>query len=123
MTRFSVLQIMYENYNHEQLAKISTCVKYSIDANDRYILPRCILPFCFGNLNSRDYHGYSLNVMFPCFANVSYRFPWCFLMFPPVFLQFPSVFLLFPCSVSPVSYFRFCDFITLVLLPVTKKVV
>ena len=54
--RFSVLQIMYENYYDEQLTKIGTCVKYSIDAYHGYILPRYILPFCFVNLNSRDYH-------------------------------------------------------------------
>ena len=55
--RFSILQIIYENYYDDQLVKISTCVKYSIDAYQRYILP-----FRFGNLNSRDD---SLNVMFP----------------------------------------------------------
>ena len=27
-----ILQIMYENYYQERLAKISTCLKYSIDA-------------------------------------------------------------------------------------------
>ena len=94
-TRFSILQIMYENYYHAQLAKISTCVKYSGDAYDRYILS-----FCFGNLNSRDYHGDSLNGMFPrfptvspgvsaCFAQCFYGFLRCFSFFPAVFALFP----------------------------------
>ena len=92
---------MYVYYYHEQLAKIITCVIYSIDAYQRYILPRYILSFCFGNLNSRDYHGDSLNVMFP-------RFPNCFLPFPLVFPHVsPSVFI-FSIGVSSVSYFRFC---------------
>ena len=39
-TRFSVLQIMYENYYDEQLAKISTCVKYSIDVYHIYTFCR-----------------------------------------------------------------------------------
>ena len=38
-----------------------------------------------------------------------YCFPWCFPMFPLVFLRFPQVFLLFPLSISPISYFRFCE--------------
>ena len=80
---------MYENYYHEQLAKISTCVKNSIDAYDRYILPRYTLSFCFRNLNSRDYHGDYLNVMFPR--------PNCFL---PFHLVFPHVSL----GVSTVSF-------------------
>ena len=76
--RFSILQIIYENCYDNQLVKISTCVKYSIHAYQRYILP-----FRSGNLNSRDDF---LNVMFP-------QFPNCFLPFPPVY---------------PVPYFRFC---------------
>ena len=72
---------MYENYYHEQLAKISTCVKYSIDAFHRYVLPRYFLLFCFGILNACDYPGDFFNVMFP-------RFPNCFLLFP---LMFPHV--------------------------------
>ena len=52
----------------------------------------------------RDYYGDSLDVMFP-------QFPNHFLLFPMVFSHVsPRVFLLFPLSVSPVSYFRFCDF-------------
>ena len=38
-TLVSILVIMYEHYYHEQLAKISTCVKYLTDGYDRYILP------------------------------------------------------------------------------------
>ena len=54
------------------------CVKYSIVAYDKCILRRYILPFCFGKVNSRNYHGDSLNVTF-------FRFPNCFLPFSPVF--------------------------------------
>ena len=46
---------------------------------------------------------------FPSFLTISCRFPWCFARFPLVFLRFPQVFLLFSLSVSPVSYFRFCE--------------
>ena len=70
-----ILQIIYENYYHEQLAKISPCLKYSINAYHKYILP-----LCFRKVNSRDNHGDSLNVMFP-------RFPNCFLPFPLMFLH------------------------------------
>ena len=84
-TRFAILQVMSENYYHEQLPQISTCTEYSIDFYHKYILP-----FCFGNVNSRDYHGDSLNVMF-------HRFPNCFLPFP---LVFPHVSL----GVSTVSF-------------------
>ena len=100
---------MYENYYHEQLAKISTCVKNSIDAYDRYILPRYTLSFCFRNLNSRDYHGDYLNVMFPrpnlfptVSPGISACFSWCFYRFLRCFPCFPAVF--------PVSYFRFCEY-------------
>ena len=107
-TRFTVLQIMYKNYYHEQLAKIRTCVKYSIDAYHWYIYPRNILLFHFGNLNSRDYQGGPLNFMFP-------RFPNCFLPFLLVFLHVSSgvstvssgVFFVSP-KCSRVFYFRFC---------------
>ena len=103
-TRFSILQIMYENYYHKQLAKISTSVKYSIDAYDRYIYSRYILPFCFGNLSSRDYHGDSLNVTFP-------RFPYCFPPFPlgvsaffsRCFYGFSALFSLFPILDSAIG--------------------
>ena len=80
---------------HEQLAKIGTCVKYSVDAYHIYILP-----FCFMNLNSRDYHADFLNVMFPKFHNS--------------FLQFPLMLLHLSLGVSTVSsgaplvsYFKF----------------
>lgn len=74
--RYSVLQIIYfKNYYYEQFAKISTCVKYLIDAYHRYILPRYISSFRFGNFNSCDYHGQCLNLMFPLFHK-------CFLSFP-----------------------------------------
>ena len=82
-------------------------VKFSIDAYHRCILPRYIWPFCFGNLNSRDYHCDSLNIMFSGFLNC---FPWYFHMFLLVLLRFPSVFLPFPRSLSLVSYFRFCAY-------------
>ena len=48
------------------------------------------------------YYGDSLDVMFPNFLTISYRFPRCFRMFR-------RVSLLFPLIVSRVSYFRFCD--------------
>ena len=102
ITRFSILQIMYENYYHEQLAKISTCVKYSIDAYHKYILP-----FGFGDLNS-NFHNNSPNVNFPRFSNSFLPFS---LVFPHVSSGVSAVsfgFLLFPRNVSPVSYFRFC---------------
>ena len=65
-------------------------MKYSIDAYHRCILPRYILPFCFGNLNSRDYHGDSLNAMFSWFPNY--------------FLPFLLVFMYFSPDVSKVSF-------------------
>ena len=113
--RFAILQIIYENYYHEQLAKISTCVKYSTSAFHRYINLKYISPSCSGNVNFRDYHGGSLNFMFsilcfPGFLTISHSFPWCFGTFLPVFLRFPLVFLLFPRSVCPFSFSRFCDF-------------
>ena len=82
---------MYENYYYEQLAKISTCAKFSSDACHRYILP-----FCFGNFKSCDYHGDSLNFMFPRFAN-------CFLPFPLVFPHVSPGISTVSFGVSPVS--------------------
>ena len=85
-------------------------MKYSIDAYRRRILSRYILPFFFGNINSRDYDDDSLNVMFSRFLN-------CFL---PVSLVFPHV----SPGVSTVSFgvsavspqcfpcLLFCGFIT-----------
>ena len=90
----------FSNYVWKLLS--CTCVKYSIDAYHKYILP-----FVLGNLSSRDYQSDPSNVMFPRFP-VSYHFPWCFRLCLLVFLRFLPVFLLFPCSISPVSYFRFC---------------
>ena len=61
---------------------------------------------------------------FPSFLTISYRFHWCFRMFPLVILRFRWVFLLFPLSVSPVSYFRFCDlYYAIILSPfkITQK--
>ena len=75
-------------------------------------------PFCFGILNSRDYHGDYLNVMFS-------RFPNYFLLFPLGkcwFLWFPSVFLPFPHSASSVSYFRLCAIGLLVVLLTNKAI-
>ena len=81
---------MYEKYYDEQLAEIITCVKYSIDAYNKYILSKYILPFRFRNLISGDYHGYSLSVMFSCFHK-------CFVPFPLVFPTVsPSVSYRFP---------------------------
>ena len=80
-THFSVLQIMYENYYYEQLAKIISRVKYLIDAYHRYNISRNIFLFCLGSLDSLNYHGVSLNVVFPWFPN-------CFLLFS---LAFPYV--------------------------------
>ena len=111
LRRFSILQIMYEYYYHEHLAKISLSVKYLIDAYDRYILPRYVLP-CSGTLIPAIIMVIPSMLCFPGFLTVSYRFPRCFQMFLPVFLRFTSVFLLFPHGVSPVSYFRFCDHMT-----------
>ena len=100
---------MYENYYHEELVKISTCAKYSIDAYDRYILPKYVFPFFYGNLNSCNYYGDSINVMCPWLPN-------CFLPFPLVLSHVsPGVYMVSfgvsPVfySVSPVSNFRFCD--------------
>ena len=103
-TRFSVLRIIHENCYDEQSAKLITGVKYSIDAYHGSILVRYILPIRFGNFNSRDYHGGSLNVMFPGFLTVSYHFSWyisacfllCFYDFLQCFFCFPSLFSLFP---------------------------
>ena len=68
----------------------------------RRIVKTCLFRFL------RDNCGDSLNVMFPSFLTISYRFSWCFRMLLLEFLRFPQVFLLFPLSVSPVFYFRFC---------------
>ena len=88
---FCKLCMIYENYYHEQLAKISTCMRYSIDVYHRYILP------------SRELKLPSLSWWFPpCYVSpVSW-------LFPTVSPGAPLAFLLFRCSVSPVSYFRFC---------------
>ena len=79
-------------------------MKYSIDAYHRCILPRYILPFCFGNLNSRDYHGDSLNAMFSWFPNY-------FLPFLLVFMYFSPDVSKVSFGVTPVSYCRFCKFL------------
>ena len=95
---------MYENYYHEELVKIRTCVKYLINAYLWCLFPWYILTFRCENWN---YHGDSLSFMFPWFP-VSYHFPWFFCMSSPVLLRSPRVFLMAPISVSPVSYLRFC---------------
>ena len=92
-THLSVLQIMYENYYYEQLVKIITFVKYSIDAFHgfmlRYTFCRCVSR----NVNSRDYHGDSLNIVFllvfRMFSTDFYGILGCFSCFPSVFLLFP----------------------------------
>ena len=84
--------------------EIITMKSYSINAYHRGILP-----FCFGNLIPVIIMVLPSILCFPGFLTVSYRFPWCLRMFLPVFLRFPSIFSPFPCSVSLVSYFRFCD--------------
>lgn len=94
---------MYESYYYKQLVKIITCVKYSIDTYHRYILQRYILPLCLRNLASLDYHGDSLNPVFPgpgflfptVSPGVSAYFPWCSMVFLGVSC-FPSKFDLFP---------------------------
>ena len=58
------------------------------------------LLFCFGNLNSRDCHGDSLNVMFR-------QFSYCFLPFPLVFSHVSPGVSTVSVGVSPVSYYRF----------------
>ena len=100
-----------KSINWEILAKHSIDVyhKHSIDVYHRCILPRYVLLFCFGNLNSCDYHGDCCSVMFSQFLN-------CFLPFPLVFLhvshRLSMVFFgvsLVSQNVSPVSHFRFCN--------------
>ena len=59
---------------------------------------------------------------FSSFVTISYHFPWYFRMLPLVFLRFPRVFLLFPLSVSPVFYFRFCEFLVTCFNIIFKKV-
>ena len=62
------------------------------------------MPFCFGNLNPRDYHGDSLSVMFPRISNFFLPFPLvfsacfsrCFYGFLRCFSCFPALFPLFP---------------------------
>ena len=84
------------NFYYGQLTKIIICVKYSIDTYYRYNLPRYILPFHFGNLDSCDFHGDSLNVVFP-------RFPYCFLPFPLVFPHISSGVSTVFSGISPIS--------------------
>ena len=81
------------------------CVKYSMDAYHRCILEGYIFPLCFGNLNLRDYHGYSLNAIFS-------RFPNCFLPFPLVFRYVSPGVSTVSFGVSPVSlqFFPFAIF-------------
>ena len=109
-TRFSILKniFMYENYYHDQLAKIvwNIPLMLIVDVFCRDTFSR----FFFGNINSRDYDDDSLNVMFSRFLN-------CFL---PVSLVFPHV----SPGVSTVSFgvsavspqcfpcLLFCGFIT-----------
>ena len=62
----SVFQIMYENYHYEQLVKIRTFVNYPMIFIDSF----CRNTFCCcisQNVNARNYHGDSLNVLFPRF--------------------------------------------------------
>ena len=90
-------------------SKISTCVKYSIDAYHRYILRRYILPSCFGNLNSRACQGDSLNAMFPRFLNCFQPFPLAFPHVSPGVSTFPHMFFPFPIldfSVVSVHYIK-----------------
>ena len=87
-------------------------MKYSIGfyLDNRYILAKYILPFCFGNLNPCDYQSCSSVLSFSGFLTVSYHFPRYFRRFLPVFLQFLSVFPLiphsFPCFLFYISYFH-----------------
>ena len=119
MTRFSILQILFENHYHEQFAHRRLALFSHNGFHTRwvliiYILPRYILPSCFWNSNSHDYHGDSLIVMFPRFSNCFLQFS---LVFPHVFPDVSTVssaFLQFPGSVPPVSYFRFYFFLDIV---------
>ena len=69
---------------------MSRFLQFWFKLNTREIVKTCQFRFL------HDYYGDSLDVMFPQFLTISYRFPWCFCMFPLVFLRFCRVFLLFP---------------------------
>ena len=96
---FFILEIMYENYYHKQLAKINTFVEYSINVYHRYILP-----FCLGNLSSCDYQGDSVNDMFARFPNYFLPFP---LVVPHVCPGISTVSFV----ISPVSWHCFPSFL------------
>lgn len=97
-----IFQIMHENYYHEELAKISTCVKCSIDAYHRYIFPRYTVLF-------RELKFTWLSWWYPqCYVSpVSYLipsvftgdsacFPRCFCGYLGCFSCFPALFSAFP---------------------------
>ena len=121
---FFCLQILYENYYFEHLLKVSTCVKYLIDAYHGYIFPRNLSLLFFGNLDSWDYHRDSLNVMFP-------RSPNCFLFFslvfphnsPGVSTVSSGVSLVSPQCPPPLpaSYFKFFIYIIMIYILHTKR--
>ena len=97
---------MHEHSYHVESAKISTCVKCSIDAYHNTFFRDTL--FCFENLNSRGYNGDTLNVMSPRFPNCFLRFP---LVTPHVFLGVFTVTL----GVSPVSRQCFPRFLIWIL--------
>ena len=66
-------------------------------------------PWCFLMFPSVSMISSGVYTVSPQYFPVSYHFPWCFPMLPLVFLRFPQLFLPFLLSVSPVSYFRFCE--------------
>ena len=93
---FLFCKLCMKKFYYEQLAKIVTCVKYLINAYHRFSFPTYISLFPFGNLDSLDYHGDPLNVVFTRFPNCFIKFP---LMFPHVSFGVSTV----PLGVFPVS--------------------
>ena len=83
--------------------KKSRLLQFWYKLNTRRMVKTCPFRFCvFIMVIPRRYVPLS-------FVTISNRFPWYLRMFPLVFLRSRRVFLLFPLSVSPVSYFIFCD--------------
>ena len=84
-TEFSILQIMYENYYHEQLVKSvwnTSMLIVDVFCRDTFcsFVSGTQIPVIFSML------------YFPGFITASYHFPWCFRMFRLVFLRLALVF-------------------------------